>query len=902
MTRISHGFHNDHAKLKHLLWSEAGHVFDTDADLNSHKIINLLDPTSAQDAATKAYVDIYRDMINYADSPMIVTGGELSEGTNAGTLKVAALTALLRKTDSTTGELTYVTKGEEDNISIPSADTIYYVVLNYNGGNPTVSLETNIPNKTTSIPIGKVMKDSSNTVHYISGGFRLQDGLRKLHERAKTLREIELQSGCNIGYTGTNNFTMTAGIVYAGINKIELPSFDSTTETFTYLYRDGSGGWTEVSANAIDPSHYDDGSGTLAEVANNRYSCHWVYRHVSDGHVYVLYGRGSYKLAEAETAGEPNKPDHLAAFGCLIGKIIAPKNGGSFTEIQMVTDTFFVGTKVSDHSELSNLVWSKAGHTIDTDVDFNSQKIYLDKTNLPNTFLWEDGTDPVLNFDDGDQLLYDISENQLLFKIGGTTELSLSATELKLDGVDLNVNNKNINNVASIDGGGKAVTFYDPISTKVIQMPFSLWGEETLFFPVNNVLAFADQKYSVTITPAPDTGDASYIFSKRKQTTAVIWNAPAGDCIVEIDFGTKIDLWLAIGFYCPYGRYPDNYRIEYYDNSAWHTLKEVTDSSNTRSTIVWSGAKSGFYKLRITIWGYSNNGYSELRIGSIFGMTSALLNGAGYFLEKTGSDKMFGDLNMNDKSINNVASIDGGGSAIVFHDNIHIGVDGSEAQELHIYGTKSGRYLLLGSATVGFFGVDKGYIRHIGTGDISFQTQNTADERKDRIIIRYGDTPDVEILNANLDLNGNDIKNVASIDGGGSAIYFKDNIALYGDRTLILRSNNISYISIEGGKHELGKRAYITLTGADKTGDPGQIYFVVPNSTKNGNVILMRMYGTIASPYIEVGGDLDLNGNDIKNAVVSTTGTAVEGAIRWDSVNHKLQVYNGSSWETVSSS
>ena len=444
MTRISHGFHNDHAKLKHLLWSEAGHVFDTDADLNSHKIINLLDPTSAQDAATKAYVDIYRDMINYADSPMIVTGGELSEGTNAGTLKVAALTALLRKTDSTTGELTYVTKGEEDNISIPSADTIYYVVLNYNGGNPTVSLETNIPNKTTSIPIGKVMKDSSNTVHYISGGFRLQDGLRKLHERAKTLREIELQSGCNIGYTGTNNFTMTAGIVYAGINKIELPSFDSTTETFTYLYRDGSGGWTEVSANAIDPSHYDDGSGTLAEVANNRYSCHWVYRHVSDGHVYVLYGRGSYKLAEAETAGEPNKPDHLAAFGCLIGKIIAPKNGGSFTEIQMVTDTFFVGTKVSDHSELSNLVWSKAGHTIDTDVDFNSQKIYLDKTNLPNTFLWEDGTDPVLNFDDGDQFLYDISENQFLFKIGGTTELSLGATELKLDGVNLNVNSMTV--------------------------------------------------------------------------------------------------------------------------------------------------------------------------------------------------------------------------------------------------------------------------------------------------------------------------------------------------------------------------------------------------------------------------------------------------------------------------
>jgi len=40
---------------------------------------------------------------NYANSPMVVTGGEVSEGTNAGTFKVGALTALLRATDSLTG-------------------------------------------------------------------------------------------------------------------------------------------------------------------------------------------------------------------------------------------------------------------------------------------------------------------------------------------------------------------------------------------------------------------------------------------------------------------------------------------------------------------------------------------------------------------------------------------------------------------------------------------------------------------------------------------------------------------------------------------------------------------------------------------------------------------------------
>jgi len=86
----------------------------------------------------------------------------------------------------------------------------------------------------------------------------------------------------------------------------------------------------------------------------------------------------------------------------------------------------------NDHAKLKHLLWSEAGHVFDTDVDFNSQKIYLDQTNLPNTYIWEDGTNPIFNFDTGDQLVYDISANQFLFKIGGTTELSLSSTELNL--------------------------------------------------------------------------------------------------------------------------------------------------------------------------------------------------------------------------------------------------------------------------------------------------------------------------------------------------------------------------------------------------------------------------------------------------------------------------------------
>ena len=322
----------------------------------------------------KTYFDgIYRigatdkEEQSYTESPMVVSGGEVTEGTNAGTFKVAALTALLRTTDSLTGELEKVTKGLEDNITITAADTTYYVSLNYNAGSPTISLSASNPYEADkrNIPIGKVRKDASNNVHYISGGFRFQDGVKKSHQRAKELRELELENGSTIAYSGTNNFTMTTGVVYGGLNRFSLSAYDSAVTQFTMLYSDGADGWTEVDRNTIDYAHYDDGSGTLANIGNNKYGNHYVYKHISDEHVYVVLGTDSYTLAEAvlNAVISPAIPTHLDDFGCLIGCIIAPQAGGSFTKIVMVTSQFFSGVEASDHANLAHLDFASSGHT-----------------------------------------------------------------------------------------------------------------------------------------------------------------------------------------------------------------------------------------------------------------------------------------------------------------------------------------------------------------------------------------------------------------------------------------------------------------------------------------------------------------------------------------------------------
>ena len=298
-----------------------------------------------------------RGISGAADSPMIISGGLLSEGTNAGTFKVAALTAMLRSTDSSTGDLAAVSLAEQDNQTITAADTTYRVILNYNGGSPTISIGVDNPydSDKRNIPIGRIMKDAVDTIHHLNSGYRLQGGVEKLHERARAVRNIELESGSTISYSGVNNFIMTEGLVYAGINKFAISSYDSAAVTFTPIYLDGGGGWTEGAAsNTIDTAHYDDGDGVLGDIGNNRYGNFWIYKHVDD-HVYALYGRDSYTLAEAEAAGEPSHPDHLDYFGLLVGKIVAPKLGGSFTLIQMVTDSHLTAVAASDHNNLGGL-------------------------------------------------------------------------------------------------------------------------------------------------------------------------------------------------------------------------------------------------------------------------------------------------------------------------------------------------------------------------------------------------------------------------------------------------------------------------------------------------------------------------------------------------------------------
>jgi len=631
----------------------------------------------------------------------------------------------------------------------------------------------------------------------------------------------------------------------------------------------------------------------------------------------------------------------------------------------------------NDHAKLKHLLWSEAGHIIDTDVDLagnrlfgngtgsgyylllsgatwifehgrpavirdlslsegllklgdlndldlNSHKLYPDKTNHPNMYIENDNGKLVLKADDGDYIYYGADDrwrflvgNNVIFNIGSSSVICLKPVEyrcpddtlttmfqLKHATVDashpsynfqLLANNKDLN-LFTWDGSStrylmkfffdeEKIQFVDNDLDMVyrhirgthIKTPFAEWGAELLFAPFNNVLSYANEKWTTSVTPAPDVGTEANMYD-RSCTTMARWNTPAGDIVIEIDFGGTYHYWRVIGFYCPWTRYPDNYKIEIYNTntSAWVTLKEVNDGSNTSDYIYWSGGQSYVGKIKITISGYSNNGHNDyIGIGSIFGSTSALTADSGYVMTTDGNAKMHGDLNLNNYNLDDVASIDGGGNAIIFDDIVQVGRDGTLQKNIYVYSTTAGNFSILGYHNLNFYGSVAGYVQQLGTNNLIFTTKNTSDTTTERMVINYGDTPDIDIKNANLDLNYNNINNIGNgMSLSGQILHSPSNAGLN-----INADNNIVF-------------------DIDNVNGSTARYFRVSHDNGTGTLFTVYESGLVQIP----NGNLDLNGNDIKNAVISTTGTATEGAIRWDATNHKLQVYNGSAWETVSSS
>ena len=276
-----------------------------------------------------------------------------------GTITVNAGSGLIRATNSELAKLYFLSWNAESGVNVNLVDDdLNYIYVEYNAGSPQVVATT-------------VKRTDYNTNIFLGNVYRLGTTLHITHENAihvsnhaanMILRMNDLNpfarvDGAIISEVGTLNLAVTAGNFWQGLEKFTTPAKDtSITDIFSYYYRDGAGGWTEIlTQTVINNANYDDGSGVLAALGVAKYGTHWVYVGV-DGDFYLVYGRGSYTLSAAEDEGIPSSlPPHFENHARLFGRVIV-KNGSSvFTSIESAFDTTFGGTVPTDHGDLVGL-------------------------------------------------------------------------------------------------------------------------------------------------------------------------------------------------------------------------------------------------------------------------------------------------------------------------------------------------------------------------------------------------------------------------------------------------------------------------------------------------------------------------------------------------------------------
>ena len=230
--------------------------------------------------------------------------------------------------------------------------TTNYIYADFNSGTPQYAVTTSLAgfnclDKCLAYTIAR-----EGTYLYIIDGRAMNvDFNRKDRRRLFETQGFQhVIGGTILSGTGTRNIAVTSGAFYYGLNKISHNDFDtSSTDVFTYAYRNNSGGWTYVASQTqIDNAYYDNGTGTLVGTGTNKYATHWVYMmNNSPSSLLVQYGQSSHStLISAQQSSVPTAPPIVQGVGVLIGRIITRQGTNTFADVASTFLPGFIATSV----------------------------------------------------------------------------------------------------------------------------------------------------------------------------------------------------------------------------------------------------------------------------------------------------------------------------------------------------------------------------------------------------------------------------------------------------------------------------------------------------------------------------------------------------------------------------
>jgi len=284
------------------------------------------------------------------------TSGGLVTSNGNGTVNVSAGEGFLRNANNRLSPLYFIAWPLTSNVSLTD-NILNYIWVSYNGGTPSIVTSTTILNEYTNMPIARVYRSGINLTIDETAKHRVADHaglmIKRMEDTMPFMRAVN--GGAIISATGTRNFIVSQGTFWAGLTEVTTPAFNSSSTQFNYYYRNGSGGWNVTLSNQINNTQYDNNSGVLQTLGNNRLSSHWIYLG-RNGNVSVLHSQGEYSTQSlAEASGSPTTLPPAMFQHSLIGKIIIVKNATTFTSI---LSTFTNALSTSSTQDASGVSYS----------------------------------------------------------------------------------------------------------------------------------------------------------------------------------------------------------------------------------------------------------------------------------------------------------------------------------------------------------------------------------------------------------------------------------------------------------------------------------------------------------------------------------------------------------------
>ena len=288
-------------------------------------------------------------------------GGTITD-TGGGTVAVASGIGGIRTANASLAQLVAFGWPQTSGLAVPN-DSTRFLGVSYDSTADTATVVNQTVNTwdyKTEFPLGTVF-NRDNILTIINAPQTVGDAIALVNQRFQevdgAVRADQL-GGLIIGETGTRNVTMSEGTIWFKLNPFAIAAVDTSgSDDFDAFYRDGGGGFTKVASETQwDNDSWDDNSGVLATLTNNRYGTLWWYLDI-DGTLVCIYGRGDHvKIGDAEAETIPNTRPQGLDNAVFLGRFIFLKNASTVSIIESAFDTLFALTGITDHGNLAGLL------------------------------------------------------------------------------------------------------------------------------------------------------------------------------------------------------------------------------------------------------------------------------------------------------------------------------------------------------------------------------------------------------------------------------------------------------------------------------------------------------------------------------------------------------------------